>query len=225
MLRKHVKVEPLRWYAPLRPARHAGLAGRRQRRRPLPHGRRDLAGTVPDPAARHPVALGDGRGDEAGRALFREELRGPSSTCATSRRSPCWVPFNEGWGQFDAAAVAAEVAALDPTRIVDHASGWHDQGGGDLRSLHVYGRRFRLPRRPRPPGRRADRVRRPQPARRGPRVRRRGRLRLRPRGQPPRTWPRRSRGCTNGSRSTYPAGWRPPSTPSCPTSRTSSTAC
>ena len=56
-----------------------------------------------------------------------------------------WVPFNEGWGQFDAAEVAREVAALDPTRTVDHASGWHDQGGGDLRSLHVYFRRFRVP--------------------------------------------------------------------------------
>ena len=58
-----------------------------------------------------------------------------------------WVPFNEGWGQFDAAAVAAEIADLDPTRSVDHASGWHDQGAGDLTSLHVYFRPFRVPRR------------------------------------------------------------------------------
>jgi hypothetical protein len=57
------------------------------------------------------------------------------------------VPFNEGWGQFDACAVTDELRALDPTRPVDHASGWHDQGGGDLRSLHVYRRRFRMPRR------------------------------------------------------------------------------
>ncbi|MFV2177865.1 hypothetical protein ACFHW3_32680, partial [Actinomadura sp. LOL_011] len=34
-----------------------------------------------------------------------------------------------------------------PTRTVDHASGWHDQGAGDLRSIHVYFRRFRVPRR------------------------------------------------------------------------------
>jgi hypothetical protein len=58
-----------------------------------------------------------------------------------------WVPFNEGWGQFDAADVARELAALDPTRSIDHASGWHDQGAGDLWSLHVYQRRFRVPRR------------------------------------------------------------------------------
>jgi hypothetical protein len=57
-----------------------------------------------------------------------------------------WVPFNEGWGQFDAADVAAQVRGLDPSRPVDHASGWHDQGAGDFRSLHIYFRRFRAPR-------------------------------------------------------------------------------
>lgn len=56
-----------------------------------------------------------------------------------------WVPFNEGWGQFDASAVAQQVRALDPSRPVDHASGWHDQRGGDFQSLHVYFRAFRAP--------------------------------------------------------------------------------
>lgn len=56
-----------------------------------------------------------------------------------------WVPFNEGWGQFDAARIARLVKTRDPSRPVDHASGWHDQGAGDVKSLHVYFRRFRLP--------------------------------------------------------------------------------
>ena len=60
-----------------------------------------------------------------------------------------WTPFNEGWGQFDASAVAREVAALDPTRQVNHVSGWVDQGGGDVRSFHCYLRPFRMPRRQR----------------------------------------------------------------------------
>ena len=58
-----------------------------------------------------------------------------------------WVPFNEGWGQFEANRIADDVRATDPSRLVDHASGWHDQGGGDLRSIHEYGSRIRLPRR------------------------------------------------------------------------------
>ena len=45
---------------------------------------------------------------------------------------PCvglWVPFNEGWGQFDALRITEIVKKADPTRPVDHASGWFDQGG------------------------------------------------------------------------------------------------
>jgi len=43
--------------------------------------------------------------------------------------------------------VAERVRRLDPTLLVDHASGWHDQGGGDMVSRHVYFRRYRLSRR------------------------------------------------------------------------------
>ncbi len=41
--------------------------------------------------------------------------------------------------------IAGLVRELDPTRPVDHASGWHDQGAGDLQSLHIYFRKFRVP--------------------------------------------------------------------------------
>ena len=54
---------------------------------------------------------------------------------------PCigqWVPFNEGWGQFDALRITDRIKREDPTRPVDHASGWFDQGGGDVRSVHNY---------------------------------------------------------------------------------------
>ena len=125
------------------------------------------------------------------------------------------MPFNEGWGQFDAARIADEVRALDPTRVVDHASGWHDQGGGDLRSLHVYGRRFRLPRR---------RDGRPVVLSEygGHSLRVEGHvyddevgLRLRPASARPHSWPRRfTRAARDGSRTTYPGACRPPSTPS-----------
>lgn len=74
-------------------------------------------------------------------------MRGTIEHLRNVVRIAVWVPFNEGWGQFDAADIAAEVRALDPTRTIDHASGWHDQGAGDLRSLNVYPRDFRVPRR------------------------------------------------------------------------------
>jgi hypothetical protein len=86
-----------------------------------------------------------GRVDEAGRQDFLREaaeivdwLRGFASVVA-------WVPFNEGWGQFESRKVAAAVAAMDPGRLVDAASGWYDRGGGHFASRHDYSTRPALP--------------------------------------------------------------------------------
>ena len=49
-----------------------------------------------------------------------------------------WTIFNEGWGQFDSKEIYEELTKLDNTRLYDHASGWHDQGVSDVKSLHVY---------------------------------------------------------------------------------------
>ncbi|MFT7130810.1 MAG: beta-galactosidase/beta-glucuronidase [Gammaproteobacteria bacterium] len=56
-----------------------------------------------------------------------------------------WVPFNESWGQFDAARIAQEVKTRDPSRLVDHASGWFDQGAGDFCSRHTYVMKLKKP--------------------------------------------------------------------------------
>ena len=60
---------------------------------------------------------------------------------------PCiaaWVPFNEGWGQFDAAKICDYIMSMDSSRTVDHASGWHDRHAGDFKSLHVYFKKYRF---------------------------------------------------------------------------------
>ena len=50
-----------------------------------------------------------------------------------------WLPFNEGWGQFDAPRIAEWIKHYDPTRLVNHASGWADRGDfGDVRDIHLY---------------------------------------------------------------------------------------
>ena len=64
-----------------------------------------------------------------------------ADTVAALGRHPCigcWVPFNEGWGQFDARKATETLRALDPSRPVDEASGWFDRGGGDVHSIHNY---------------------------------------------------------------------------------------
>ncbi len=49
-----------------------------------------------------------------------------------------WVPFNEGWGQYDTARIAELTKKLDPTRLVNSASGWTDRGVGDVHDIHSY---------------------------------------------------------------------------------------
>jgi beta-galactosidase/beta-glucuronidase len=144
MLRKHLKVEPLRWY------HHCDRLGMLVWQDMVNGGGRYRTAAVTLPA-RAPIRLSDhryslfGRSDPVGRDEFRAEARRTVEHLRNVVSLSVWVPFNEGWGQFDAASVAAEVAGLDPTRSVDHASGWHDQGAGDLWSLHVYLRSFRVP--------------------------------------------------------------------------------
>lgn len=78
------------------------------------------------------------RTEAEGQQEFLQEME---ETIAFLYNHPCivvWVPFNEGWGQFDAAMAAQRIHQLDPSRLVDHASGWFDQKGGDIVSLHYY---------------------------------------------------------------------------------------
>ena len=62
--------------------------------------------------------------------------------------SPCivyWTIFNEAWGQFDAKEMYEKLKVVDPTRIYDHASGWHDQGSSDVKSMHIYKWKVKVP--------------------------------------------------------------------------------
>ena len=85
------------------------------------------------------------RTDEKGRELALKEFK---QTINYLYNSPCialWTIFNEGWGQFDSKLVLEEMQKLDHTRLFDHASGWHDQKIGDIKSMHVYFQRVKLP--------------------------------------------------------------------------------
>ncbi|MFZ4618724.1 MAG: hypothetical protein ACOYM2_21370, partial [Rectinemataceae bacterium] len=144
MIRKHAKVEPARWYYH---AARLGMivfqdmpAGGRPRD-PFVLGALGLFGPPLDD--RKPLArcIG-GAGDRKGRQDFLVEL----STMVTELRGEAalasFSPFNEGWGQFSAAEAVAIIRTLDPSRPVDEASGWFDQGGGDFASIHRYSERL-----------------------------------------------------------------------------------
>ncbi|AYF97614.1 glycoside hydrolase family 2 protein [Protaetiibacter intestinalis] len=138
MLRKHIKIEPLRWY------HHCDRLGVLVWQDMVNGGERYRPWVITTPVISPRIRFPDrwyrafGRADAAGREEFLGEL---DATVELLRNVPSvvtWVPFNEGWGQFDAATAADRVRALDDTRVIDQASGWHDQRAGDLRSLHVY---------------------------------------------------------------------------------------
>jgi beta-galactosidase/beta-glucuronidase len=148
MIRKHVKVEPARYYYH---CDRLGLVVWQD----MPNGgaaddglwtfvRGMLHWPVRDDRPQDYPRFG--RQDPAGRLDFQHELQAMIDALYNVVSIGMWVPFNEGWGQFDAVQIAGWVNAYDPTRWVDHASGFHDQGGGDCRSPHIYGVRLRPPR-------------------------------------------------------------------------------
>ena len=62
--------------------------------------------------------------------------------------SPCivlWTIFNEAWGQFDAKEMYEKLKVIDPTRLYDHTSGWHDQGSSNVKSMHIYKWKVKVP--------------------------------------------------------------------------------
>jgi hypothetical protein len=49
-----------------------------------------------------------------------------------------WIPFNEGWGQFETGRITGLIKDYDSTRLVNSASGWTDRGTGDISDIHHY---------------------------------------------------------------------------------------
>jgi hypothetical protein len=122
MARKHVKVEPERWYYW---CDKLGLLVWQD----MPSG--DVSRG--NDAKKDGVALTA----EAGRQ-FEAELRALVEQHRNHPSIIMWVVFNESWGQHDTARLTKLVKDLDPSRLVSNASGWHDRRCGDVIDLHSY---------------------------------------------------------------------------------------
>ena len=143
-LRKHIKIEPLRWY------HHCDKLGMIVIQDFVNGGR-----SYHFPTIAFPLITGIhhqdtnyrkfARQDEDGRNKAKQEF---IDTIKYLKNVPCvaiWTIFNEGWGQFDGKEIYRELLKIDDTRLYDHASGWHDQGISDFKSLHVYFKKFKMP--------------------------------------------------------------------------------
>ena len=78
------------------------------------------------------------REDKEGRRQYYKDLKGMIRELYNYPCIAVWVPFNEGWGQFDARRATKLIRRLDPSRLINEACGWFDQKGGDMYSIHNY---------------------------------------------------------------------------------------
>ena len=123
MTRKHVKVEPDRWYYW---CDKLGLLVWQD----MPSGDKSINPNQPD-IVRSPESA----------KQYDTELKAMIDGLQAHPSIVVWVVFNEGWGQFDTRRVAEWTKLYDPTRLVDAASGWADRTGvGDFHDLHAYPR-------------------------------------------------------------------------------------
>ncbi len=136
MLRKHIKVEPLLWY------HYCDVNGILVWQDMVNGG--GQYGLEISVLPFIGVNLDDTnyktfkRTDKEARELYYQELK---ETVDYLYNCPCialWVPFNEGWGQFDSKIAYDMLKKMDPSRTVDSTSGWHDRGHSDVISKHIY---------------------------------------------------------------------------------------
>ena len=146
VIRKHIKIEPRRWYY------HCDRLGMLVMQ--------DFM-NIGAPYSQYLIVTGpfitrhwDDKKESAKRRLHGDDkfaqqqfLSCMEESVALLRRHPCivaWTIFNEGWGQFDSENTYAKLIQLDASRLVDVNSGWIEQGIGDFYSRHIYFRKARL---------------------------------------------------------------------------------
>ncbi|MCY4778277.1 beta-galactosidase [Sphingobacterium sp. UT-1RO-CII-1] len=130
MIRKHIKVEPARWY------RHCDSIGVLVWQ-DMPSG--DLGGNVWDMM---PGKISGGKHDkdrsEESERIFRQEWNTIMEQLHNFPSIVVWVPFNEAWGQFKTKEITEWTIAKDPSRLVNSASGGNFAYVGDILDIHNY---------------------------------------------------------------------------------------
>lgn len=136
-VRKHIKIEPLRYYFA---CDKLGLIviqdfvnGGSRYSSFLIHTRPFLVFDISDMDSK---LLG--RLMEESRTQFFKDIQATIDRLYNVPSIAVWTIFNEGWGQFDSAAMTDHVRQMDPTRLLDSTSGWYDKHVGDFSSQHIY---------------------------------------------------------------------------------------
>ncbi|MDR2811008.1 MAG: beta-galactosidase [Tannerellaceae bacterium] len=126
MLRKHVTVEPARWY------NHCDKEGILVWQ-DMPSG--DLGNSWQSEVYNGGT---DKKRSAESVANFNNEWKEIMDFCISNPSVVVWVPFNEAWGQFSTEKVAEWTKTYDPSRLVNPASGGNHRPCGDILDLHNY---------------------------------------------------------------------------------------
>ena len=151
MVRKHIKIEPLRWYHycdKMGILVWQDMVNGGGRYNPLMIAVLPFLNIMFKDDNKFAYKL-FARADKAGREEFERETAETVDLLKNVVSLAMWVPFNEGWGQFDSDRISEQIARQDPTRTIDRTSGWHDQGTGDFVSKHIYFTPIWVPKDPR----------------------------------------------------------------------------
>ncbi len=143
MIRKHIKIEPLRWYY------HCDKEGILVWQDMVTGGTKYKFVFIGGLAVALNIHIKDNtekgykrlaRQDKESRDEFEKEVRITMNYLKNCVSLSTWVPFNEGWGQFDSVRITNDMKEIDPTRLIDSVSGWNDQGKdtSDTKSMHIY---------------------------------------------------------------------------------------
>jgi beta-galactosidase/beta-glucuronidase len=128
MIRKHVKVEPARWYYY---CDRMGIMVWQD----MPSG--DMGNRWDSRPGIIGVATEKQRTPESEK-IFRDEWKAIMDANMNFPSIVAWVPFNEAWGQFKTKEIAEWTMSYDPTRLVNAASGGNFYGAGHIMDLHNY---------------------------------------------------------------------------------------
>lgn len=144
MVRKHIKVEPARWYywcdvLGLMVWQDMPSCGDYSKRIPVEYRSDEVMAGNSNIWSRDSFLKGtDAAVPQEWKNNYYKEWKEIMTFLKPFKSIVVWVPFNEGWGQFDTPEAVKFTRSIDNTRLINEASGGNYTFSGDIIDMHHY---------------------------------------------------------------------------------------